>query len=73
MITAEQPPDEVMDEILDEKNALIDRLTAENEKLRAALKQIAGMDPWDDGEQGYVDKARAALGFTPLHKETSND
>ena len=33
----------------------------ENEKLRAALKQIAGMDPWDDGEQGYVDKARAAL------------
>jgi hypothetical protein len=37
------------------------RLTAENERLRAALKQIAGMDPWDDGEQGYVDKARAAL------------
>lgn len=31
------------------------------ERLRAALKQIAGIDPWGDGEQGYVDKARAAL------------
>jgi hypothetical protein len=39
----------------------ITRLTAEMKRLRAALKQIAGMDPWDDGEQGYVDKARAAL------------
>ena len=29
-------PDE-LDEILDEKNALIDRLTAETKKLRAAL------------------------------------
>jgi hypothetical protein len=38
-----------------------DKVLAENERLRAALKQIAGIDPWDDGEQGYVDKARAAL------------
>lgn len=36
-------------------------LREEVERLRAALKQIAGIDPWDDGEQGYVDKARAAL------------
>lgn len=34
---------------------------AENEKLRAALRQIAGIDVWDNSEQGYVDKARAAL------------
>lgn len=31
------------------------------EQLEAALREIAGMDPWTDGEQGYVDKARAAL------------
>jgi hypothetical protein len=36
-------------------------LRAENEKLRAALRQIAGIDVWDNSEQGYVDKARAAL------------
>ena len=29
-----------LDEILDEKNALIDRLTAENEKLRVALETV---------------------------------
>jgi hypothetical protein len=29
-----------LDEILDEKNALIDRLTAKNEKLRAALETV---------------------------------
>lgn len=33
----------------------------EREKLRAALRQIAGIDVWDNSEQGYVDKARAAL------------
>lgn len=37
------------------------KLRAENEKLRAALRQIAGIDVWDNSEQGYVDKARAAL------------
>jgi len=31
------------------------------ERLRAALRQIAGIDPWDNSEQGFVDKARAAL------------
>lgn len=31
------------------------------DRMRAALRQIAGIDAWDDGEQGYVDKARAAL------------
>jgi transposase-like protein len=36
-------------------------LRAENEKLRAALRQIAGIDVWDNSDQGYVDKARAAL------------
>lgn len=41
------------------KNA---RLNAEIERMRAALRQIAGLDAWDDEEQGYVDKARAALG-----------
>ena len=45
----------------DEAADTITRLTEEAERLRAALKQIAGMDPWNDGEQGYVDKARAAL------------
>ena len=34
---------------------------AEIERLRAALRQIAGIDPWDNSEQGFVDKARAAL------------
>lgn len=43
----------------------ITRLRAEVEKLKAALRQIAGIDTWDDNEQGYVDKARAALGDTP--------
>lgn len=38
-----------------------DRLRTENEKLREALRQIAGIDVWDNSEQGYVDKARAAL------------
>ena len=39
----------------------IDELRAGVEKLRAALRQIAGIDVWDNSEQGYVDKARAAL------------
>ena len=39
----------------------ITRLTARVAELEAALRQIAGIDPWDDAEQGYVDKARAAL------------
>jgi len=34
-------------------------------RLRVALRQIAGIDPWDSGEQGYVDKARAALTQEP--------
>ena len=34
---------------------------ARAERLEAALRQIAGIDAWDDLEQGYVDKARAAL------------
>jgi hypothetical protein len=34
---------------------------AEIKRLRAALRQIAGIDPWDNSEQGFVDKARAAL------------
>jgi hypothetical protein len=38
-----------------------ERLRAEVERLRAALRQIAGIDPWDNSEQGFVDKARAAL------------
>ena len=42
-----------------------DQAAAEIERLRAALRQIASIDPWDDGEQGYVDKARAALGEQP--------
>ncbi len=37
------------------------KLAADNRCLREALRQIAGVDAWDDGEQGYVDKARAAL------------
>jgi hypothetical protein len=45
----------------DEAADTITRLRAENEKLRAALRQIAGIDVWDNSEQGYVDKARAAL------------
>ena len=28
---------------------------------KAALRQIAGIDPWNDAEQGYVDKSRAAI------------
>lgn len=36
-------------------------LHEKNEKLRAALRQIAGIDVWDNNDQGYVDKARAAL------------
>jgi hypothetical protein len=39
----------------------LDEKDAEIARLRAALRQIAGIDAWDDGEQGYVDKARAAL------------
>ena len=35
-------------------------LEAENERLLAALRKIAGMDPWSYGEQGYF-VARAAL------------
>jgi len=52
----------------DEAAAEIERLSnandtvwADNERLRAALRQIAGIDPWDNSEQGFVDKARAAL------------
>ena len=40
--------------------AIIEQAT-EIERLRAALRGIAGIDPWTDGEQGYVDRARAAL------------
>jgi len=46
-----------LDEILDEKNALIDRLTAENEKLRVALEEII-----QDSFSVYaIQVARAAL------------
>lgn len=40
-LTAEQDAlaSDKLDEILDEKNALIERLTAENEKLRVALRE----------------------------------
>jgi hypothetical protein len=47
----------IVEEARDERDAAL----ADNKRLRAALKQIAGIYPWDDGEQGYVDKARAAL------------
>ena len=43
----------------------ITTLRAENERLRAALRQIAGIDDWDDGEQGFVDNARAVLATQP--------
>lgn len=39
----------------------IDAMQAEIARLRSALRQIAGIEPWDDSEAGYVDKARAAL------------
>ena len=52
----------------------IARLIARVAELEGALRQIAGIDPWDDAEQGYVDKARAALTQpTPEKKDKLSD
>ena len=42
------------------RTALADR-EAKLKKAREALRQIAGVTPWDDTEAGYIDKARTTL------------
>jgi hypothetical protein len=55
-----------MDDILDEKNSLIERLTAENERLRAALKKIRARR-YQNRET--IDPGNALEAFIRLNRE----